>query len=1290
MSFKRLSLFAAFFLALVGAGLLVAHPALAQVDLPAFKTFAQGAGFATTYTIPEMIVRLIRTFLGFLGIILVILILYAGFVYMTSGGNVTRVQKAKDILSQAIIGVIIVLSSFIITQFILSKLGDVMGPGPVACAGLSGGALTCCENPSAVGCSCVGATCNDNLYNKFHLSSTNTAQCSIGLRNLEPQFIFSQPLDSTTVSDGITIRQKGGDPVAGTFVTSGTMVTFTPTATCPDPNPTAHCFLADTEYEWVLDSTILKAANGDGLKCLVGNANFLCAQSFITGSGVDVTPPTISMKSPNDGASVAIGMIQVLQAETKDDTGVSTVDFFESNSTTPIFSSGLNFATNSNGVAQVLSADPLKNFFSTDPQVEWDTTGHQTNQSYTLWARASDCAGHTVESATISAMVRPASCDNGVIDAPGETGIDCGGDSTNAATYCGACVPSPCTTHANCASGWCEAGQCVDRPRIDLVSPDNGAIESLITISGDGFGTTGGTISFQKNATEKISVNAYQCGTTVQWSNKQIVVQVPPLAVDGPIEVKTSANKTDATNDLFGPINANFDVNAIKRPGLCSVAPVAGQPGTEATFSGLGFGTPQGTSTVYFKNFQAPSYPSWLPNAVKTVVPNMSSGSVTTQMFVGDYQCINGAGVKTNQTCTSDADCGTGNTCAMSLCSETLAYCDANAAAPCGATGGTCGSVRMGSNSLSFSVVDPAPVATLPNIKYVESGWKACKGGANNGLHCATVAECPAGTCDAAPNWGPKGQYITIFGTNFGSAIGAVRFKTGLGKNALGDTIFPPQCGDAFWHDTSITVKVPDEYDTNTAVEPGAHQISVVRADGQISNLIDFNVTSGVPGPSICLLDPSSGPVTTTSVEILGENLGTIPGTVTFFDKQTAPFPFWTPTNLDGGFVPLLTASGPVSVTNSVGYSSNPLNFTVGSCKDTPSLCAANQQCCGDGSCSLVCKPPPPQSHLAYRISTGTIPTAPTVKISCTPPNVVGASGIVSPGPWEKWSEGKATCLNAAVTATFENIAQMDTTSFEANVIVETCSQTKTDGSCESWNTTPVAGHVAATSVLSFTWEPDADFAPTTRYRVTIKGGQAGVRSLAMGTSPGVPMAADFSWQFVTGSAAEFCQVSAINISPTTFTANALDQDVGYSAQLLAKDYQCLTMTCKKQLLDWSSNIPNATIATTSPAEGICDNVVKAKIETNPGTPAKIKATLATAGVANHPFNTGDLHINFSDPTVVAFFPNCSTACVNAKPWVRLNTEIAAATLPSTAVKIYKCANSLCANDGTSVLQNIV
>jgi len=75
------------------------------------------------------IFRLINIALSFLGIILLGLIIYGGWLWMTSEGDPGKIEKAKAIFKNAAIGLVIILSSFGIVNFILKALWGGEGGG---------------------------------------------------------------------------------------------------------------------------------------------------------------------------------------------------------------------------------------------------------------------------------------------------------------------------------------------------------------------------------------------------------------------------------------------------------------------------------------------------------------------------------------------------------------------------------------------------------------------------------------------------------------------------------------------------------------------------------------------------------------------------------------------------------------------------------------------------------------------------------------------------------------------------------------------------------------------------------------------------------------------------------------------------------------------------------------------------------------------------------------------------------------------------------------------------------
>ena len=115
---KGLSILAVFVLAM-----LAAHICLA-IDL---KTNLTQAGTELGQTddgtsLPQRIGGILKIVTGILGIIFVILVVYAGVMWMTAGGDAGTVKKAKDHITNGVIGLIISLLAYALTAFIVDQI----------------------------------------------------------------------------------------------------------------------------------------------------------------------------------------------------------------------------------------------------------------------------------------------------------------------------------------------------------------------------------------------------------------------------------------------------------------------------------------------------------------------------------------------------------------------------------------------------------------------------------------------------------------------------------------------------------------------------------------------------------------------------------------------------------------------------------------------------------------------------------------------------------------------------------------------------------------------------------------------------------------------------------------------------------------------------------------------------------------------------------------------------------------------------------------------------------------
>ena len=72
--------------------------------------------------LPIVVGNIIRVALSLLGIIVLCLIVYAGFIWMTAAGDSKKVDTAKAILKNAIIGAIILFLAYSISAFVIKAI----------------------------------------------------------------------------------------------------------------------------------------------------------------------------------------------------------------------------------------------------------------------------------------------------------------------------------------------------------------------------------------------------------------------------------------------------------------------------------------------------------------------------------------------------------------------------------------------------------------------------------------------------------------------------------------------------------------------------------------------------------------------------------------------------------------------------------------------------------------------------------------------------------------------------------------------------------------------------------------------------------------------------------------------------------------------------------------------------------------------------------------------------------------------------------------------------------------
>lgn len=109
---------------------LIFVPGLAAAQYGLNET-AGASGLTKGYPsdVPTLIGNVIGTALSMIAVIFFILMVYGGFLWMTAHGDSSQVDKAKDTIIAAIIGIIVVLASYAITNFVFSATGGSGGGG---------------------------------------------------------------------------------------------------------------------------------------------------------------------------------------------------------------------------------------------------------------------------------------------------------------------------------------------------------------------------------------------------------------------------------------------------------------------------------------------------------------------------------------------------------------------------------------------------------------------------------------------------------------------------------------------------------------------------------------------------------------------------------------------------------------------------------------------------------------------------------------------------------------------------------------------------------------------------------------------------------------------------------------------------------------------------------------------------------------------------------------------------------------------------------------------------------
>lgn len=1238
-------------------GLFFAQSALAApLDLGLQPLDATGLGHAD---IRIIVANIIKSALGLLGILAVALMMYAGYEWMISGGNEEQIGTAKKILINATIGLAIILSSYSIVAFVMTKLVEATGfnggisseckaqidKGGASC---DGKCPPCGDCPSGVDCS---------VSESFHINQKPSGG-NVCVANYYPIIVFNKDVDIDTLNH----VGAGGHPdniqVINTL-TNGVLdgkwhyqngnsrqVYFSSPVVCAgDAN--YYCFEPNTTYKIVVaNSGNIKTKSG--LQSLSCSGAYNCGDvNFTSGNKIDSQLPKITVKYPQLGDGFSQGNTLGIIVDYVDDVGLQN----------------LNLNVDNNFINSVKPQDNCQPAGTLT--LNWNTLKASLG-SHNLALVGVDW-GNNQTQASLSVNLKPGHCYNNILDQNlGEKfsfaspAGDCGGE-------CGSCAGDICAQNSDCSSGYCEkkapadpTGVCVNKTRIDYFSLDSGAVGDYVSIFGKYFGNNPGHVYFSTSTGANwIEATPVNCGANFKyWTDNQIIVSVPAsIATVGPLKVVTEAgglNGTDVTNDSWGSSSV-FTLTKISHPGICSVNPKSGFEGQSFSVSGKGFGKSAdlniSTDGLFFQGSSI-KIGSWDENLISGFVPvGLGNGDFTIQA------------------------------------KKTGLY----------------------SNGIKFSVSGSNPNG--PTI---------------TGLSATSTA---------------RGDYLVIYGKNFGSDVGSVVFnKDGdtSNPNISGDFNFPQECKkfNSIWNDGQVMVKIPSNIDLNSDFS-----VRVKLSNNTTLSPVDKNFSIRTVGgdakPGICGIDPVSGPVPFVGANVLniyGDNLenvnsayfwkigasSTVLGTL-----ETAAVKLDTANHISvqpGAGV----ATGPMFVTTLGTKKSNLVSFSVFDCTKNNNICsdAANDQCCAVGSQNGMCIPKNNTCSGAKRnagyvwlFSTGGISPVPQVIERCNAETEAG-SLLPSPSPSTIWNTGgsvDASNVCQTAVATVEFSAALDQSTVNANTVKLF--------SCTSINGYQCVGPTSMDNLLdpksyelkisnnnsngvlrhflNITLKDNQKWNSNTWYQVVLNSGIKSPISknkynenIQFDLASSKPCGNGTAYCFAFRTGEGDCKLKQVVVTPGQFWTNVLEEpiryhtvggdayDITYYGNGLSSQ-RCIMMNVNGFSWSWSPAITQYVkrLSTFGPNNRLAQFGAEANT-VGIGLPSNsvyINATAATTtnGVVVSKTGTSSLVIDLSDPKVMDYEPKCLEACTDSLVSATFNVSVSNKNL-TTAVKLYKCNDENC------------
>jgi hypothetical protein len=180
--------------------------------------------------LPILIGRIVKIILSFLGLIGLIIIIIGGFLWMTSGGVPEKISKAKKLIINGLIGLLIIVFAYAVVSFILKLLsGTISPPGGGGGGGGGGGQIP----PGASYLVVISKYPKPN-----EKVPKNTSIVVTFNHNLDCETV--KLCDNATTDCTVSIL-KNGEYIKGLLKVKNNTLIFKPDNPCPDPLSALAC-----------------------------------------------------------------------------------------------------------------------------------------------------------------------------------------------------------------------------------------------------------------------------------------------------------------------------------------------------------------------------------------------------------------------------------------------------------------------------------------------------------------------------------------------------------------------------------------------------------------------------------------------------------------------------------------------------------------------------------------------------------------------------------------------------------------------------------------------------------------------------------------------------------------------------------------------------------------------------------------------------------------------------------------------------------------------------------------